>query len=994
MNAYIVGRSLHESANGATYKVLHRPTGKFYAMRVFDKERMSFDDEIDLRTEIDVLLPLNHPGLLNVHEYFEQDDTVYVMYDLVEGGDLFDRLIQKASYSEKEARDLIKMLLEAIGYCHENNVMHRNLKPENIMLLSIFDSTYIKLTNFIFAASTNHEQTSICGAPDYIAPEILANMTMHSPYNAAVDIWSIGVIAYVLLCGCLPFFGDTQEELFASIQRGIYDFDPPDWAAVSNNAKNFVIQALALDPKHRPGARELLQHPWITDTSITSMPLLGTQGQLRKLSLARKFKAAVHTVKILRSAIVVMVKATVALKKAFCTSSQTSKPSLRRQGSITVPYTEAEEPPSVLFLRKYNISSDILAESKSMVTREATEIATNHKFIIKFYDKDRMTFDEEIDFNRQANILQELNHQSIECMHYFYSESDHYGVLMDHTVGGDLFERIVAKDDGYSEHDARKVVLKLLEALDLCHSKNIVKLVFTFRLSVNMKPESVLLTYKNDDTDIKLSNFSFATKDDSSLTTVCGSFDYVAPEIISNIGQATAVPYDKAVDVWSVGVLTYVILGGYLPFYGNNQESLFRSIRHGEFVFDSPYWDAVTDDAKSIISNMLVVDPKKRATVAQLLNHPWFKVEHVTKTPLTTAKDELRRVLLKRKFRAVIRIVKTAMTLSRLARSSQSREVGFHDKYKLEESIGVDGHGVIYRATTIDSGAPVQAIFYERSKLKESHIADILGEISLLRQLNHPHMIHVLDVFTNDYEGIYLVLEHIQGDDLFDRIVEKDCYSEKEARNLIKALLEAIKYSHDIGVVHSNLRPENIILPKAQDDTWIVLTNFGRSNRATRASIDYVAPEALFRVIHLEDDGKTYYEKPVDIWAIGVITYVLLCGYLPFHGINQFDLFKHIKRGKFVFDEPYWDAISSEAKSFISKCLVVDHSLRATANDLLNHAWITAYNVPSTNLPVGNELRRLNARRKLKGVFSAVKTSVAFGRLFSSKSSADSAATA
>ncbi|EQC29687.1 CAMK protein kinase [Saprolegnia diclina VS20] len=965
MDEYIIGRLLYEEPHGAVHKVLHRPQGRFFSMRVLDKERMSFEDEIDMQNELEVLKVLHHPHILNVHAIFAEGSQLYIVCDLVEGGDVFDRLVAKESYSEREARDLIKTLLETIAYCHDQGVVHRNLKPESIKLTSVHDNTNIKLTDFSFAASAHEEHTSICGAPDYVAPEILANGSSHSPYGAPVDVWAIGVVTYVLLSGFLPFYGDDQDAIFASITAGQFEFDGSDWASISAMAKDCITQMLIHDPKQRPTARELLSHPWMTSTQVASKPLRGAQEELRRLNLQRKFRAAVLT-----------VTATVALQRAFCAAPVAPvRPTLRRQGSVAVPYVVEPECASAALLKNYAISPNVLSEGKALVVREAVEVATGDRYAVKFYEKDLMTFEDEIDLNRQVSVLQSIAHKNVERLHHFYAESDHYCLVTDLPAGGDLFERIVAKDNGYSERDARALLRELLSGVAHLHAKGVVHR--------NIKPESIFLRSPDDDIAMVLTNFGLATHDDGRLTCVCGSLDYTAPEVLANRRRAT--PYGPPVDIWSIGVLTYVLLSGYLPFYGNDPPSLEASISRGTFVFDSPYWDGVTDDAKRIISAMLVADPAHRATAAQLLQHPWFHADHVAATPLTAAKDELRRVLLKRKFRCVVRTVKAAMTLARLAKASSSTtttSASFHAKYVLHERIGHDGVGVLHRAATIESSSPVHVVHYDTSRLSADAIAGVTREVELLRRLDHPHTIKVLDYFDAEPDGLYLVLTAATGDQLFDRIVDKDCYSEAEARALVKVLLHAVQHCHQAGVVHSNLKPETIVLTKPDDDTWLVLTRFGRPHGR---ALEYVAPESLLRVMQRDGDGKCFEEAPVDIWSIGIVAYVLLCGYLPFHGANQFHLFKAIKRGKVLFDAPYWSAVSMDAMTFISAALVVDPARRATIDDLLAHPWMCVPQVPTTSLDIGSELRRLQARRKLKGVMSAVKTSVVLGRLFSSK---------
>ncbi|TYZ59751.1 hypothetical protein PybrP1_009826 [[Pythium] brassicae (nom. inval.)] len=156
------------------------------------------------------------------------------------------------------------------------------------------------------------------------------------------------------------------------------------------------------------------------------------------------------------------------------------------------------------------------------------------------------------------------------------------------------------------------------------------------------------------------------TKDDAGLVTTCGTPGYVAPEILEGA------PYGKPVDVWSIGVITYILLAGYPPFHDESQPILFRKIRKGKFQYDSPYWDNVSDDAKDFISRMLVVNPKDRATATQLLEHRWILDSDVANVPLTSALTELRRFHARKKFKAAVHSVQATISMNKVLSSSSS----------------------------------------------------------------------------------------------------------------------------------------------------------------------------------------------------------------------------------------------------------------------------------------------------------------------------------
>ncbi|GLE11708.1 hypothetical protein PINS_up024295 [Pythium insidiosum] len=251
--------------------------------------------------------------------------------------------------------------------------------------------------------------------------------------------------------------------------------------------------------------------------------------------------------------------------------------------------------------------------------------------------------------------------------------------------------------------------------------------------------------------------------------------------------------------------------------------------------------------------------------------------------------------------------------------------------------------------------------------------------------MNHPHIMALREYFV-DAEHYYLVTEFVSGGELFDRIVEKTFYSEKEARDLVHILLDTIKYCHDKGVVHRDLKPENLLLVSKDDDASIKLADFGFAKKVVIDDAGlvttYVAPEIL--------EGESY-GKPVDVWSVGIITYILLAGYPPFHDDSQPILFRKIRRGKFQFDSPYWDNVSDDAKDFIKRMLVVKPAERATAAELLTHRWITGSDV--ANVPLTSaltELRRFHARKKFRAAVLSVQTTISLNKAFGGSSSASS----
>ena len=224
---------------------------------------MAPDDIEALKDEVQIQSSLKHKNIAQLYDYFEGEEVSYVVMEWCSGGELFDRIVKKLIYCEKDGRDTIKVLLEAIAYCHENGVMHRDLKPENLILVSNDNDIDFKLVDFGFAT-----KKKICniqlGTPGYVSPEILKNVS----HDNKVDMWAIGVITYIILGGYPPFHDDNDKKLFHNIVKGKFEFHKEFWSTVSNEAKSFITALLQVDPKKRLSAADALKHDWVSQLCL------------------------------------------------------------------------------------------------------------------------------------------------------------------------------------------------------------------------------------------------------------------------------------------------------------------------------------------------------------------------------------------------------------------------------------------------------------------------------------------------------------------------------------------------------------------------------------------------------------------------------------------------------------------------------------------------------------------------------------------------------
>ncbi|CAJ0579834.1 unnamed protein product, partial [Mesorhabditis spiculigera] len=258
--------------------------GHLVAVKCIDKKALKGKEE-SLENEIKVLRKLRHPNIVQLYDTYDEKGFVYLVMELVTGGELFDRIVAKGSYTEKDASHLIRQVLHAVAFMHDNGVVHRDLKPENLLYYNHEEESKIMISDFgLSKTEDSGVMATACGTPGYVAPEVL----QQKPYGKAVDVWSIGVIAYILLCGYPPFYDENDANLFAQIIKGEYEFDAPYWNEISDSAKDFISHLMCCDPDARYTCEQALAHPWISGNTAYTKDIHGSVASHLKKSLAKR----------------------------------------------------------------------------------------------------------------------------------------------------------------------------------------------------------------------------------------------------------------------------------------------------------------------------------------------------------------------------------------------------------------------------------------------------------------------------------------------------------------------------------------------------------------------------------------------------------------------------------------------------------------------------------------------------------------------------------
>ncbi|XP_052899430.1 calcium/calmodulin-dependent protein kinase type 1 isoform X2 [Anopheles moucheti] len=294
---YVIKELLGTGAFSEVRLCEHKETAQQYAVKIIDKKALKGKED-SLENEIRVLKRFTHPNIVQLLETFEDKSKVYLIMELVTGGELFDRIVEKGSYTERDASNLIRQVLEAVDYMHEQGVVHRDLKPENLLYYSPAEDSKIMISDFgLSKMEDSGFMATACGTPGYVAPEVLAQ----KPYGKAVDVWSIGVISYILLCGYPPFYDENDANLFAQILKGEFEFDSPYWDEISDSAKDFIRNLMCVNVERRFTCKQALAHPWISGNAASSKNIHGTVSEQLKKNFAKsRWKQAYHAATVIR----------------------------------------------------------------------------------------------------------------------------------------------------------------------------------------------------------------------------------------------------------------------------------------------------------------------------------------------------------------------------------------------------------------------------------------------------------------------------------------------------------------------------------------------------------------------------------------------------------------------------------------------------------------------------------------------------------------------
>lgn len=285
-NEYVMKEKLGMGSFATVKRCVRKSDKSQFAVKQIKKVNLTKEELDSCFLEVDIMKKIDHPNCVRLFDMYQSKKKIYIVLELLTGGELFDRIVQKGNYSEAEAASLTKTLLETLKYLHSINIVHRDLKPENLLYSTPSLNSEIKITDFGLAKTKDDGKNNLhtaCGTPGYVAPEVLIG----AHYGAAVDIWSVGVILYILLCGFPPFYDESTRELYKQIRKGKFSFPAPYWTEISDSAKDVVKKCLTVDPEKRATPDELLAHPWISGGEASDKKFGGNYTKRLKLMQSR-----------------------------------------------------------------------------------------------------------------------------------------------------------------------------------------------------------------------------------------------------------------------------------------------------------------------------------------------------------------------------------------------------------------------------------------------------------------------------------------------------------------------------------------------------------------------------------------------------------------------------------------------------------------------------------------------------------------------------------
>jgi calcium/calmodulin-dependent protein kinase I len=497
-----IGKQLSADSTSVVSEGAKKSNGELVIVTAHDIAKCA--NVASLERSIQIQRDLKHPHVVQLCYAFKTAKQIQIVTESFGGQELFDMIQTSGRQSEADCQEIVRQLCDAVLFLHENHVAHRNLKPENILVRSDASGALtVQVTGFGAAhiVSPDVMLKTLSGTPDYVAPEVLRG----EPYSHAVDVWAVGVVTYIMLCGYPPFFADDLPGLYRKIMAARVEFDESYWTDVSDTARNFISQLLVSDPKRRFTAAQCLEHPWLAAGSVVSATVDPGAANLAKENLAgynaHRRKGAAEPYK------------PQGVMGAADDSSSDADARLRVSGEQEGDFTKGR-------VEQFYKIGDELGKGGCATVYRCTELATGETWALKRLVKDEV---DAVRLAREISIMKQLSHPSILKMKEAFESDEYIDLIMQLADGGELFDKIISKGH-FSEQEAAVVVTQLMEGIRYMHRKHIAHR--------DLKPENILV---HGDDEVKIADFGLSNVqgNKNKLLTPCVPEDH---ELLTNKG--------------------------------------------------------------------------------------------------------------------------------------------------------------------------------------------------------------------------------------------------------------------------------------------------------------------------------------------------------------------------------------------------------------------------------------------------------------------------
>ncbi|OWR44354.1 ribosomal protein S6 kinase 2 beta [Danaus plexippus] len=626
-------------------KVTGPDTGTLYAMKVLKKATLKVRDRERTKMERNILVEMGHPFIVKLHYAFQTAGKLYLILDFLRGGDLFSRLSKEVMFTEEDVKFYLAELALALEHVHKLGIIYRDLKPENILLDA---DGHIALTDFgLSKLPPSDKAYSFCGTVEYMAPEVV-NRKGHT---MAADWWSFGVLMFEMLTGNLPFHGSTRHETMTQILKAKLGMP----SNLSEEAQSLLRALFKRNPHNRLGAgpngiEDIKNHEFFASIEWEAL--------LRK-EVIPPFRPAVSraddafyfdsefTCRTPKDSPGVPASANAhELFRGFsfvapCLLNEDNKTvTNQNQNHLAHTKTSTEEFWAGFvnrnnFFDEYRLMGELGTGSFSVV-RLCEHKTSRTQYAVKIMDKLQYDPREEIEI-----LLRYSHHPHIITLRGVYSEGGRILAVTELCRGGELLEHITRRRC-LPEHEAAPVMRNVLHAVHYLHRHTVVHR--------DIKPSNILYaTAERRPEDVRLVDFGLAKQlraENGLLMTPCYTANFVAPEVLKRAG------YDAACDIWSLGVLAYIMLSGRTPFASTGDdtpEAILARIESGKVDMSSGAWLGVSSEARGCIRRMLQLEPSQRPRAHELLREPWIAEtaprRHAPAPPSPLPPDDLRRAV-------------------------------------------------------------------------------------------------------------------------------------------------------------------------------------------------------------------------------------------------------------------------------------------------------------------------------------------------------------